>query len=72
MSATDMLNLYHDSKQSEAILKFSNAGGCYMRVGTNHFCVMSQGVSKETSGHDKLMKPANRFFQNNAVKLSQK
>ena len=32
MSPTDMPNLYHDSKEREAILKFIIADGCYMRV----------------------------------------
>ena len=33
MLSTDLLKLYHGSKEREEILKFSIADGCYMRVG---------------------------------------
>ncbi len=33
MSPTDLLNVNHDSKEMEAIMEFSIADGCYIRVG---------------------------------------
>ncbi len=47
MSPTDLLYLYHDSKEMEVILEFSIADGCYMRVSMfkchDHFKVQDQG-----------------------------